>query len=185
MLVPVLVPLAAEVDEGLGLVPGGLIEIEGVLAEGAVEGHQALLVLPMLAPLVPAVGGEVEQVPHVGGPKPGPRLDHSQHVLVVQALVLLGVVPLLGTAAVEGGVGVCPVFGEAHDLFGVLLVELVEEPVRLLHVAQIPAEVQVVAVHVGNVQDGAVGLQHEDVGHGGLPSGVHLVAQVVEEPMVL
>ena len=89
----------------------------------------------MLAALIPAVGGEVEHVPHMGGPQPGPGLNHVQHVLMVDALVALGIVPLLRAPGLVLGVGVRAVLREADDLIRVRGVEAVEELVVLLQLA--------------------------------------------------
>ena len=61
---------------------------------------------------------------------------------------------------------------------------LVKELVVLLQFAQIPAEVEVVAVHIGNFQNGTGGLQHKHVCHGGLAGGVQLVRQLVQQTVV-
>ena len=75
--------------EVLGLVPGCLIQVEGVLLELSVKGDNALLIEPVCSSLVSAVNGEVEHVPHVGSPQPGMALDAVQNVLVIYALILL------------------------------------------------------------------------------------------------
>ena len=103
---------------------------------------------------------------------------------MVDALVALGIVPLLRAPGLVLGVGVRAVLREADDLIRVRGVEAVEELVVLLQLPQIPAEIQVIAVDVGNVQDGAVRLQHEDVGHGGGAGGVQLMAQLVKQAVV-
>ena len=40
------------------------------------------------------------------------------------------------------------------------------------------------AVHVRDLQNGAGGLQHEHICHGGLPGGVQLVGQLVQQTVV-
>ena len=184
VLAAVFIALAAEVDEGLPLVPGGLVEIKRVLAQRAVKGHKPLLVFAVLPALVAAVGGKVKEIPHMRRPEIGPRLDHFEHMLVVQRLVFLGIIALFGAGGVEGGVGVRTVFGKADDALGVFRVVFVEKLIGLLQLAQIPAEVEVIAVDVGDFQDGAVDLQHEHVRHGGEPRGIHPMAQLVERPVV-
>ena len=139
----------------------------------------------MLAALVPPVRGEVKEIPDVGGPEVGPRLDHPEHVLVIERLVFLGVVALFGMGGMEGGVCVRAVLGKADHTVGVLGVILVKKLVRLLQLAEIPAEVEVIAVDVGDLQNGALGLQHENVGHGGQTRWIHAVAELVEQPVIL
>ena len=184
LLRPVHVPAPAQVDEGL-TAPRRLVEVKRVLSGFAVKGHQSLLVFALLAALVPAVGSKVEQVPHMGGPQPRPRLDELQNVLVVDALVLFGVVAPLRGGGLELRVGVRTVLGEAHGAVGILGVVGVKEFVILLQAAQIPPEIQVVAVHVRDIQNGAVRLQHEHIGHGGGSGGVEAVAQLVQRPVVV
>ena len=60
----------------------------------------------------------------------------------------------------------------------------IKELVRLFQIAQIPAEVQIVAVNIRNLQDRAVRFQHEHVRHRGEAGAIHAVAQVIEQPMV-
>ena len=171
-------------DKGLLFVPMGLVEIEGVLLCLPVEGHQALLVLPVLTALVPSVGGEVEDVPDVGGPQPGAGLDHIQHMLVVHRLVALGVIALFRGRGLILGIGVRTVFGEANAAVRELGVILIEELVILFQFSQVPAKVQIVAVHIGNLQNGAFNLQHEHIGHGGGTGAVQPMTQVVQRPVV-
>ena len=49
----------------------------------------------------------------------------------------------------------------------------------MLQLAEIPAEIEVVAVDIRDLEDRAVGLQHEDVRHCGQTGRVHTVAQLV------
>ena len=184
LLTAVDITLSAEVDESFRLVPGGLVEIEGVLAQTSVKGDKSLLVLAVLAALVTPVRGKVEEVPDVRRPKVGALLDHFEHMLMVERLILLGVVPLLGMAAVEGGVCVRAVLRKADDALRVLRVILVKKLVRLLQLPEVPAEVEIIAVDVGDLENRAFDLQHEHVGHGGESGLVHTVAQLVERPVV-
>ena len=172
--------LAAEMDERFPLVPGGFVKVECVLAQLPVKGHKTLLVLAVLSALVTSVSGEIKEVPHMGRPEVRPFFYHPKHVLVIQRLVFLGIVPLLGTRRMIGGIGVRAVLGKADDAVGVFGMVLVKELVRLRKLAQIPAEIEIVAVDIRDLQDGAVDLQHEDVRHGGKARRVHAVAEVVE-----
>ena len=61
---------------------------------------------------------------------------------------------------------------------------LIKELVVLLQFSQIPAKVKVVAVYVRDLQNGAGGLQHKHVCHGGLAGGVQLVRQLVQQTVV-
>ena len=175
---------AAQMHEGFFFVPGSLVQIEGVFLERAVKGDDALLVLAVLAALITAVGGEIKQIPHMGGPQPGTFLNEFEHMLMVNALVAFGVVALFGGSALVFGIGVGAVLGESDAAVGILCVVFVKELLVLFQFSQIPAKVQVVAVHIGNFQNRAFGLQHEHVGHGGGPGGVQSVAQIVESAVV-
>ena len=166
------------------LAPIGFVEIEGVFFELAVKGDKALLVLAVLAALVPAIGSKIEHIPHMGGPQPRTVGDHFCHVLVVDALVALGVVALFRVAALVLGVGICAVLGQTDAAVRVIGMVLVKELIVLLQFSQIPAKIEVVAVHIGNFQNGAVDAQHEHVGHGGLAGGVQLVGQLVQQTVV-
>ena len=65
-LVAVHIALGADMDEG-SLGPVGLVQIEGILLDLTVEGHQALVVHASLAALVTGVSGKVEHIPNMGG----------------------------------------------------------------------------------------------------------------------
>ena len=141
--------------------------------------------MAIMASTITPVGGEVEEVPYMRRPEPGARLNHAQHVLVIQRLVFLGVVALFRMRGMKGGVGVRAVLGKADDPVGVFGVVLVEELVRLRKLPEVPAEVEVIAVDVGNGQNGAVDLQHEDVRHRGQAGGIETVAQLVQRPVII
>ena len=174
---------AAQVHKGL-LAPIGLVEIEGVFFDLAVKGDKSLLVLAMLAALIASIGGKVEHVPHMGRPQPRTVGNHLSNVLVVNALVALGVVALFRVAALVLGVGVCAILRKADAAVRKIGMVFVKELVVLLKVPQIPAEVEVVAVHIGNFQNRTGGLQHKHVCHGGLAGGVQLVRQLVQQTVV-
>ena len=184
LLSAVHIPAAAEVDKRLGVVPGRFVQIKSILLELAVEGDKPFLVFAVLAALVPAVRAEIEQVPHMGGPQPGPRFDHAQHMLVVDALVALGVVALLRRRALIRRVGIGAILRKADAAVGEFGVVFVKEVIVLFQLTQIPAEVEVVAVDVGNFEDRAVGVQHKDIGHRGGAGGVECMAQFVEGAVV-
>ena len=166
------------------LAPIGLVEIEGVFFELAVKGDKSLLVFAVLAALVAAIGGKIKHIPHMGRPQPRTVGNHLCDMLVVNALVALGIVALFRVAALVLGVGVCAVLRKADAAVRVISMIFVKELVVLLKVPQIPAEVEVVAVHIRDLQNGAGGLQHEHVCHGGLAGGVQLVRQFVQQTVV-
>ena len=60
----------------------------------------------------------------------------------------------------------------------------VKKVVVLVQFAQVPAKIQVIAVHIRDFQNGAGDLQHKDVGHGSGPGGVQTMGQVVEGTVV-
>lgn len=63
ILGPVHIPSARDMNKGIGLVPVGFVQVEGVLLGLAVDGDKALLIFAVLAALVPSVGSKVEDVP--------------------------------------------------------------------------------------------------------------------------
>ena len=178
------IPTTRDVDKGLFLVPVRLVEIESVLFGLPVKGHQALLVLAVLAALIPSIGGEVENVPDVGRPQPGALLDHTQNVLMVHSLIALGIVALFRIRRLILGIGIGTILAETNAAIRILRVILVKKLVILFQFPQVPAKVQIVAVHVGDFQNGAVDLQHEYIGHGGGAGAVQLMAQVIQRPVV-
>ena len=106
-------------------------------------------------------------------------------MFVVDGLVGLAPVTLFGAAVLVGGVGVGAVFRQTDDHIGVLLVELVKPRIVLFEFAEIPAEIQVVAADVGHLDKGVVHIQHKGMGHRRGAGGVQLVAEVVEQLVVL
>ena len=138
----------------------------------------------MLAALIASIGGKIKHIPHMGRPQPRTVGNHLCDMLVVNALVALGVVALFRVAALVLGVGVCTILRKADAAVREIGMVFVKELVVLLQFTQIPAEVEVVAVHIRDLQNGAGGLQHEHVCHGGLAGGVQLVRQLVQQTMV-
>ena len=141
------------------------------------------MVLAVFAALVAGIGAEVEHVPAVGGPDEFPGEELADQFLVVMGLVFLGIVALLGVGGVPVQ-GLAAVFADAHAHVGVLLVELVEPGAVHVRVAAVPAEIVVEAAKVG---DGQVFRVHGAVRkgrQGGQADGIHLMHQVVEDPVV-
>ena len=177
------IPLAAQVHERLVAQPR-LVRIERVLLVRAVERDQALVVLPVLTALVARVGAKVEHVPHVRRPEVRALADLPDQLLVVIRLVFLGVVALLRV----GGVPVerlAPVLADADGQIRPLAVEVVEPRAVHVRVAAVPAEVVVVGHHVRNGQVRRVDVAHGDDRNGRFARRVQLVAQVVEQAVVL
>ena len=85
---------------------------------------------------------------------------------MVHRLIALGVIPLFRVRGLILGIGVRAVFGKTDAAVRVPLVVLVKEFIVLFQFSQVPAEIQIIAVHIGNLQNGAVDFQHEHVGHG-------------------
>ena len=95
-------------------------------------------------------------------------------MLVVNALVALGVVALFRVAAlVDWGWRRAPT-PKADAAVREIGMVFVKELVVLLQFTQIPAEVEVVAVHIRNLQKRTVDVQHEYICHGGGTGGVQL-----------
>ena len=66
-----------------------------------------------------------------------------------------------------------------------LCMEVVQPDLVVRHIPHVPAVVKVVAPDIGQLHQGAVGLQQEKVGHGGYEAGIHGMDQVVKDPVVL
>ena len=60
----------------------------------------------------------------------------------------------------------------------------IKKVIVLIQLTQIPAKIQVVAVHIGNFQNRAGDFQHKDVRHRGQAGGVELVRQIIEGAVV-
>ena len=121
----------------------------------------------------------------MGRPEVRPLLDELQDVLMVDALILLGIIAFLRSGGVESRVGVRAVFRETDHPIGIHGVVLVEKLLVLLQLPQIPAEVEVVAGDVRNRNQRAVLFQHEGVGHDRWAGRIHLVAELIQLPVVL
>ena len=177
------IALAADVNEGIVAQPG-LVGIEGVLLVLAVDGHQTLVVLAVLATLGTVVGAEVEHVPHMGGPDVLAGEQLLDQLFVEEGLIFLGVVTLGGLGGVPVQ-GFAAVLGHAHRDVGVLGVELIEPGAVHGGVAAVPAEVVVPAHHVGDLDVLSIHAAHGHDGHGGEAGLVHLMHQIVQNAMVL
>ena len=166
------------------LAPVGLIQVEGVLLDFAVKGDKPLLVFAVFAALVAPVGGKVEHIPDMGCPQPRAVSNHFCHMLVVDALVGFGIVVFFGVGALVGRVGVCAILRKTDAAVGVFGVVGVKKVVVLVKLTQIPAKIQVIAVHIGNFQNRAGDFQHKDIRHRGRAGRVELVCQIVEGAVV-
>ena len=120
----------------------------------------------------------------MGRPQPRAVSNHFCHVLVIDALVGFGIVALFGVGALVGGVGVCAVLRKTDAAVGVFGVVGVKKVVVLVQFAQVPAKIQVVAVHIGNFQNRAGNLQHKDICHRGRAGRVKSVRQFVQGAVV-
>ena len=61
---------------------------------------------------------------------------------------------------------------------------VIKEFIILFQIAQIPAEVEVVAVDIRDLQDRTVCFQHEYIGHGGRTGGIHMMAEIIQKTVV-
>ena len=86
--------------------------------------------------------------------------------------------------ALVGGVCVRAVLRKTDAAVGIFGVVGIKKVVVLVQFTQIPAKIQVVAVHIGNFQNRAGNLQHKDIRHRGQAGGVELVRQIVEGTVV-
>ena len=167
------------------LAPICLVQVESILLDLAVKGDKTLLVLAVFAALVASVGGKVEHIPDMGRPQPRAVSNHFCHMFVVDALVGFGVVALFGVGALVCRVRVRAVLTEADAAVWVLGVVGVKKVVVLVKLTQIPAKIQVIAVHIGDFQNWARDFQHEHVCHCRGTGGVKAVRQIVEGVVVL
>ena len=120
----------------------------------------------------------------MGRPQPRAVSNHFCHVLVIDALVGFGIVALFGVGALVGGVGVRAVLRKTDAAVRVFGVVGVKKVIVLVKLAQVPAKIQVVAVHIGNFQNRAGDLQHKDVRHRGRTGRVKTVRQFVQGAVV-
>ena len=103
---------------------------------------------------------------------------------VVEGLVFLAVIALVGPAGVPVQ-GLRAVLADANGRFGILGVEFIQPGAGHARLAAVPAEVQVVADHVGDAHDGVVDGAHGHAGHDGGPGGVHLMGHIIQDMVIL
>ena len=120
----------------------------------------------------------------MGRPQPRAVSNHFCHVLVIDALVGFGIVALFGVGALVGGVGVRAVLRKTDAAVWVFGVVGIKKVIVLVKLAQVPAKIQVVAVHIGNFQNRAGDFQHKDVRHRGRTGRVKAVRQFVQGAVV-
>ena len=101
-------------------------------------------------------------------------------MLVVPRLELFGVVAAHRSTGLDLVVGIGAVLRQADRHTRMLRPEIVEPGVVVGHVADVPAEVQVVRQHVGHRHEGVVGFEQEQVGHRRQPCRVEPVGQRVQ-----
>ena len=165
--------------------PVCLVQVKSVLANFAVQRHQALVVAALYAALVAGVTAKVKHVPHMRGPQPGALVDDLRQMLVVHRLVFLGVVLALGRVAVVADNALRAVLGDAQRAVRMQRVEFIQPLLVVFQLAAVPAEIMVIAEHVGDMVHIVLHRHHGNVGDGGHAGLVHLVRQGIQVPQVV
>ena len=140
------------------LAPVCLVYIECILFDSAVHRHKPLLVLAVLTALITSVRSEIKQIPHVRCPQIRTLLDHFCHMLVVNTLIFLRVIAPLRIRTVICRIRVRAVLGESDHPVGVSAVIFVKEAVVLFQFPDVPAKIEIVAVHIRYLQHRTVRL---------------------------
>ena len=138
-----------------------------------------------LAALVARVGREVEHVPDVRGPKVGALVKELEHVLVVDALVLLRVVLAAGLGGVEVGHGLAAILAHADRAVPVEQAPDAKPGLVEPEAGHVPAQVEVPGHDVGYVGALVVPEAHRVAGERRGARGVHLVDEIVEHAVVV
>ena len=141
-----------------GFAPVCLVYIERILFDPAVHRHKPFLVLSVLATLVAPVRSEIKQVPYMRCPQIRALLNHFCHMLVVNTLIFLRVIAPLRIRTVVRRIRVRAVLGESDHPVGVSAVIFVKKAVVLFQFPDVPAKVEIVAVHIRYLQHRAVRL---------------------------
>ena len=115
----------------------------------------------------------------MGRPDPGPLVKYFGKVLMIERLIFLAVVLAGRIGAVVGDNALAAVLGNAQTDFRVNLVEIIQPGAVILHLAAVPAEVVVVALHIRNSVHGAVDGGHGHMGDGGETGIVKLFAKSI------
>ena len=142
------------------------------------------MVLAGISRLVPSRGCKLKHVPHICPPQIRSCREHFQHMLVIYRLVALRVVALLRFRRLQRDHTIRPVLGQTDRRIRIFPVKIVKERIVVLHLADIPAIVQVVAADIRKRDERTVRLEQEQVCHRGNPCFVHLMYQVVQDPVV-
>ena len=138
-----------------------------------------------LTALVARVSREVEHVPDVRGPEVGALVKELEHVLVVDALILLRVVLAAGLGGVEVGHGLAAILAHADGAVPVKQAPDAKPGLVEPEAGHVPAQVEVPGHDVGDVGALVVPEAHRVAGERRGARGVHLVDEVVEHAVVV
>ena len=106
-------------------------------------------------------------------------------MLMIKGLIFLSIIPFFGIRRVICRICVRSVFGETDAAVRISGVIFIEKLIILVEIAQIPAEIEVIAVDIRNLQDRIINFQHEDIGHRRKTCRIQSVAELVQLSVIL
>ena len=104
---------------------------------------------------------------------------------MIKRLIGFRIISFFRPAALILRIRVRAVLAEADSPVRVLSVIIIQKFIVLFQFTEIPAKIQVIAVHIRNFQNRAVRFQHENVGHRRGACLIHPVTQLLQQPVVL
>ncbi len=161
-------------------VPVCLVDIIAVFLGFPVHGYQTFVVPSGYSAFISGRAAEVKHVPHMTGPEPGTLIQYFCHMFMIESLIFFAVILACGIGPMIGDNPFAAVFGNAHGNFRMLFVEIIKPGPVVLHFAAVPAEIVVIAFHIGNSMHRAVNGSHGYMGNGGQPCGIQFFAERVQ-----
>ena len=160
------------------------MRIEGIFPIFAVKRHKTLVVHTVLSAFGPCVRGEVKHIPDMRGPDEFSGIQLLDQFLMILCLILLAVIPLtrLPVMPVQS---LRAVFAHADGRIRIPGMERIHPRPVHLHGTTVPSKIQVVGQHIRNMHNGIVDGAHAHRCHGCGSCGIHLVAQIIEDAVVL
>ena len=164
---------AAEIDERFPA-PIGLVQIKGFLLYFPVHGDKSLVVASGSSTLVSGGAAEVKHVPDMSSPEVGAFHENFSHVFVVLCLIAFRIVPAFRFIRLVGDNTFRTVLRESKAYVGMLFMKLVQPLFVVLVASSVPAEIVVVAFHIGDSVKCAVHGKHTYMSDSSESAGVYL-----------
>ena len=178
------IALGTDMYKGI-FTPVCLIEVEAVLFRFTVKCDEAFMIHPRFTALITGVSCKIKHIPDVGCPHPGVALKAFEHVLMINRLIFFRVVAAMGMGGMQVRHTLTAVFGISEATVRINFMEEIHPQIVQEKPRNIPSKIQVPAYGVCDVGNRIEGSAHGIACQSGESGGIHLMAEIVQFPVVV